>query len=429
MSEAIAANSPEREPSGKSIHELGRGPVPEPCPEPDLEPSLDSQRLPLLARIYGVLVLLDGLVTLALFALATAAVISSGLGNDIALLEQLEPATLTFIFACVEVAVLFFNALGLTVLGMLILRNRRRHAARWAYVLMVPTILDGLLQLALNGLSAQTAKPLIQLALLVAISITADPGLREERRLQRALKRMEDRDDYEEAVARGMVGRDLSGKGYAALDFFNIVWIFFAGCLAGWVIEFFYVGLLTGTWQNRAGMIYGPLSPIYGFGACLLTICLNRLYKLNFVFIFFASAVIGGAFEWTSSWFLEKAFGIVSWDYTGQWLSIGGRTSGKYMCFWGLLGLLWLKVIEPRLIALINRIPWQWRYSLTLVVFVLLFVDGLMTLMAFDCWYTRSAGMSQDSPVMQFFARHYPNEWMEQRLPGMSMHPDVSVRV
>lgn len=405
-----------------------RGSGAEPHVDRAPETNLDGRRLPLLARIYGVLVLVDGVVTVAFFALAIAALIMAGLGNDIAFLKQFEPATLTFIFACVEAVVLFVNALGLTVFGVLILRNRRRYAARWAYVLMVPTMLDGLLQLALDGLAPELAKPLIQLALLVAISVTADPGLREERRLQRTLKRMSDRDDYEAAAAKGMVGRDLSGKGYASLDFFNIIWIFFAGCLAGWVIEFLYVGILTGTWQNRAGMIYGPLSPIYGFGACLLTICLNRLYRLNFVVIFFASAVIGGAFEWLSSWFLEKAFGIVSWDYTGQWLSIGGRTSGKYMCFWGLLGLLWLKMIEPRLITLINRIPWQWRYSLTLVVFALLFVDGLMTLMAFDCWYTRSAGMSQDSPVMQFFARHYPNEWMEQRLPGMSMHPDNSVR-
>ena len=47
--------------------------------------------------------------------------------------------------------------------------------------------------------------------------------------------------------------------------------------------------------------------------------------------IFCASAVIGGAFEYFTSWFMQAAFGIRAWDYTGQWLSIDGRTSGKYM--------------------------------------------------------------------------------------------------
>ena len=36
--------------------------------------------------------------------------------------------------------------------------------------------------------------------------------------------------------------------------------------------------------------------------------------------------MIGGAFEYFTSWFMEVAFGIRAWDYTGQWLSIDGRT-------------------------------------------------------------------------------------------------------
>ena len=388
----------------------------------------DEGRLPLLARVYGIVVLAYGVIVLGLFVLAVVAVVVGGTGGG-AWMPRIEPASLTFILSVVRAVVMFAEAAGLIVFGSLILTNRRRHVARWAYALMAPTALNGLLDLQLVGLGPELLVPLVQLAILVAISVAADPGLSEERRLQRALKRMDDRDAYESALARGMVGRDPTGRGYAALDSFNIIWIFFVGCLVGWVIEFVYVGVVTGTWMNRAGMLYGPLSPIYGFGACILTICLNRLYRANPVLIYLASAVIGGAFEYCSSWFLETAFGIVSWDYTGEWLSIQGRTSGKYMAFWGLLGLLWVRVVLPRLVALVNRIPWQWRYSLTAALFVLLFADGLMTLMAYDCWYMWAIGLPQDSPVTRFFARHYGDAIMEARFPGMTMNPGSVGRV
>ena len=179
---------------------------------------------------------------------------------------------------------------------------------------------------------------------------------------------MDDRDDYESAVAAGMLGRDQSGKGYIALDFFNIFWLFTIASVGGLIVETIYhMALYNGELQDRAGLLWGPFSPIYGCGAVLVTVCLNRLWKANPFLIFCASAVIGGAFEYCTSWFMEVAFGITAWDYTGRWLSIDGRTSGQFMFFWGLIGVVWIKWLLPRLLALINRIPWKVRYSLTAV--------------------------------------------------------------
>ena len=141
---------------------------------------------------------------------------------------------------------------------------------------------------------------------------TVDPSLRHERHLQRIARDLTDR----EAANVGMLGRDLEGKGYIELNFFNLFWVFVVCCVLGLIIETIYHMVIVepGVYQDRAGMLFGPFSPIYGFGAVLMTVALNRFYKANPVIIFVVSAVIGGLFEAATAWFMEVGFGAVAWD-------------------------------------------------------------------------------------------------------------------
>ena len=386
---------------------------------------IDDRRLPLIARIYGVLVLISGIVTipgLTFIAIrGIVGVLTGATGIDV--------LDLTFILTCIQVAVMLVSSACMVIFGIFLLRNRRKHAARWAYAIIPMSIAEGMLSLALAGVGWNLIPPIAQLAILTTLSIVLDPALLEERRLQRTLKRMDERSDYEEALAKGMLGRDPSGKGYIELEFFNIFWLFMIGCVFGLVVETLYHRVVWGEWQDRAGLLWGPFSPIYGCGAVVLTACLNRLWRSHPMLIFCMSAVIGGAFEYFVSWFMEVAFGITAWDYTGKWLSIDGRTSGKYMVFWGFLGVVWVKFLLPRILKLINRIPWKVRYSLTAAVFAFMLVNAAMTLMAFDCWYGRVSGLEPDSPVTRFFAEHFGDAYMEGRFQTMTIDPSRSGRL
>ena len=115
------------------------------------------------------------------------------------------------------------------VFGISLLRNRRRHAALISHVLIATTIIEMLVLIMLQGIGTELIRPAIQLVILIALSVTVDPSLIQERELKRRLRDLEDR----EAAEEGMLGRDPEGKGYIELNFFNLFWVFVVCCVLG----------------------------------------------------------------------------------------------------------------------------------------------------------------------------------------------------
>lgn len=379
----------------------------------------EKKKTPVILKILGILMIIVAVFAVpALVLIIVSMFLAPEVFSD-------ELGVTTFVITIVLIVTLLINAILGAIFGVNLLRNRRRNARRISEILIVATVASMICELMLSGLSVDLFTYFIRLVILIVIATYIDPTLSEERKVQRKLRKMETREQAEE----GTLGRDETGKGFIKLDFFNIFWIFVIACVVGVVIETIYHAIMFGGYQDRAGMLYGPFSPIYGFGAVLMTIALNRFYKKNFIIIFLVSALIGGAFEFAVSWFLEFAFGIVAWDYTGTFLSIDGRTNGMYMFFWGLLGCLWIKLILPYVLKLVNLIPWNWRYTVTTICAVLMIVNGGLTLAAYDCWYKRQAGtMIEQNALEKFCNQHYDDKFMEERFQSMSIDPDKSTR-
>lgn len=408
-------------------------------PGNDLDPRVPTKEqlktIPLAVRIYGALCALDGIVALPLMGAYFGIMLYRlVIGQESVLIGT--DLTLTVTMTAIGSVLAFVSSVALILFGWTLIKSYRRDAVRWAYALIVMTIGQMLIDVMLQGIGVHLIRPLIQLGILTALSATIDPTLRQERELQRRLRDLQDRAAAEE----GMLGRDLTGEGYIKLNFFNLFWVFFVCCVLGLIIEviFHMVYVDPGVYQDRAGLLFGPFSPIYGFGAVLLTVALNRFYKKNFLIIFVVSAIIGGVFEAAVSWWMQTSFGAIAWSYSYELLPgipdpmailFAGRTSTPFMLMWGTLGLFWIKLCLPRLLALINLIPWKMRYSLTSVVTALMLVNGVMTLQALDCWFCRESGLQPSSPVEQFYAEHFDNAYMEHRFQSMSIHPDSTSRI
>ena len=405
-------------------------------PETQPQSGNSAQKMPLAYRLYGLFCILLGIYTL--FAVVVfAALMTWALQTDPSMIIVGTDPTLPVVLLAISYVITFADGIALIVFGRMLRKGSRRNAARISHALIATSVVQILFKLMLRGVDLSLIPDAIQLFLLIAVSVTVDPSLKKERALERHVRDMVER----EAAEEGMLGRDVEGKGYIELNFFNLFWVFVICCFLGLVIEtvYHFVIVVPGEIQDRAGLLFGPFSPIYGFGAVLMTAALNRFYRASPAIVFLVSAVIGGLFEAATAWFMELGFGAVAWDYSGSTifglfpdpvaLLFGGRTSTLFMCMWGALGLVWIRLCLPWMLKLINLIPWKVRYSFTALCAALMLVNGVMTLEALDCWFERLSGIPQTTPVERFYAEHYGNDYMARRFESMTITPDDSARV
>ena len=143
--------------------------------------------------------------------------------------------------------------------------------------------------------------------------------------------------------------------------FKKALWIFLVGSIFGVIMETIISYFQYGAFESRRGLIYGPLNPVYGFGAVIFMIFLVK-YK-NPLKVFFGGMLLGGGFEYFCSLIQEVIFGTTSWDYSAYAFNIDGRTSLSIMICWGLIALLFVFVIYPPISKLIAKLLFEARLA------------------------------------------------------------------
>ena len=314
------------------------------------------------------------------------------------------------------------------LVGIRLLKGLRGAASSLINVNIAVTVVYMICVFMLYGIGWHLLLGLVHIAVQIALSTYLNPSLANESKLETELRKL----DTEVHAERGTLGLADPGEGYIRLDFFNLFWTFMVASVAGLIVEIIYhmVVVEPGVYQDRAGLLWGPFSPIYGFGAVLMTIALNRFKDRNIIFIFVVCTIIGGAFEYFVSVFMEVAFGATAWDYSNEFLGslFGGRTCLLFASMFGFLGLVWIKILLPLVLHVVNLIPWKLRYGVTLVCATLMLINGVMTLQALDNWGARKAGHVPAPGIEQFYAEHFNDEYMQNRFQSMTIHPEKSVR-
>ena len=144
-------------------------------------------------------------------------------------------------------------------------------------------------------------------------------------------------------------------------DVYHIVAAFFVYSVLGWVLESIYMSFCEKKPTNR-GFAKGPFCPIYGVGATVGYQCLVPL-KDNWIFLYFAAAVIATLFEYIVGRMMIRFLGELWWDYNMK--------PFNYQVVY---------YVRDGLYALIDKIDMRTGTILIIIAFVIALVDYIIQL-------------------------------------------------
>lgn len=116
-------------------------------------------------------------------------------------------------------------------------------------------------------------------------------------------------------------------------DLYHIVQWFFIYSILGWLIESFYMSICGKKWVNR-GFVFGPICPIYGFGALAAYFVLKPVAD-NYVLLFVLGSVLATSWEFLVAGAMRRFLGEVWWDYTNKPFNYKGIICLESSIAWG----------------------------------------------------------------------------------------------
>ena len=145
------------------------------------------------------------------------------------------------------------------------------------------------------------------------------------------------------------------------------------------VLGYFFETIISKITGNRftSGIMYGPITPIYGIGVVIILIVSKYLFInlhmprwFETLVVFFSLIIILTLMEFIGGILIEKLFGIVFWDYSHLKWNIGKYISLEISLVWGFLSIFLIYVIKPLLDKFVVKIPSFISYSLIIIFIV-----------------------------------------------------------
>ena len=190
-----------------------------------------------------------------------------------------------------------------------------------------------------------------------------------------------------------------------------------------------YAKQYKGVIESRCGLLYLPLSPIYGLGGVLVSVFLLP-YVDNPFALFFLGMAVCTMLEYVASFVMEKLFGSVFWDYSEKPLNLQGRICLPYSIYRGFPGLLLIYVLDPATLRLVQGWPLPAAAWVLAVLVTLTVLSSILTLLAFHRFDQKVAALKAqrdgtpaltiDTPLGRLVDRLVPDVVMINTFPRMS---------
>lgn len=145
----------------------------------------------------------------------------------------------------------------------------------------------------------------------------------------------------------------------------------------GWFMEIIIVFKKENKFINR-GFLIGPICPIYGYGALLITISLTKYYN-DIPVLFILATILGASLEYFTSYVMEKIFKTRWWDYSDHKYNINGRISLTTSIGFGILGVILVHFLNPFFKNVLTLIPSILLTIIAVILLIILITDYIMS--------------------------------------------------
>ena len=160
-------------------------------------------------------------------------------------------------------------------------------------------------------------------------------------------------------------------------DVLKLLTFFLIYSFIGWILESIYKT----AWQKKpvnSGFLIGPVCPIYGFGALIMLIFLEK-FKSNNAIVFLIAFVVLSIWEYIAGIYLELVYKTKYWDYSNYKFNIGGRVCLLNSVFWGILGVIFVNIIHPFIQTKVNLVNSDIIPYINIVAYTLLILDIIIS--------------------------------------------------
>ena len=155
---------------------------------------------------------------------------------------------------------------------------------------------------------------------------------------------------------------------------------FFIYSILGFIVEGMFTLIISGHFSS--GILYGPWTPIYGFGAILTIIISRKIFKkmhqnkfIETLITFIILMIILTIIEWLGGILIENLFHETLWNYKEYKYNIGKYISLEMSLIWGIIGVFLIYFIKPIVDKLENKTP----KFITIILIVLFIIDLFTT--------------------------------------------------
>lgn len=185
---------------------------------------------------------------------------------------------------------------------------------------------------------------------------------------------------------------------FIEFSLYEMFHIFIFWAFIGWCIEVCWMTLETGKYQNR-GFLNMPICPIYGFGVIMVTVFFRPLSDTVFA-LFLASSLLCTGFELLVGIGMEKMFNTRWWDYSHERYNYKGYICLKISILWGLGCVIVVRLVQPMVETLVDKIPIKIGLALIIIWSVLIVIDFISSICAVNKMNNRLKQIDEISKIM-----------------------------